>query len=235
VSVAGVIEARPFIGDDGALVDGALVDDGPMARGRRCLATRQSLPRERLVRFVVDPAGDIVPDIAARLPGRGVWLTAERGAISLAVAKGLFAKAARRRVQAAPDLPDQVESMLARRSLDLLGLARRAGQLVAGFDQVADWLRHGKVAVLLGARDGAADGRRKLRALARGLPLIEAFDRNELGVAIGRDEVVHVAMAPGGLAKRLLAEAARLRGFRPDDVGGSIGDADVGTEEPTRS
>jgi hypothetical protein len=230
-----VIEAQHLI-DDGALLDdGVVVDDGPTVRGRRCVATRESLPRERLVRFVVDPAGAVVPDVAGRLPGRGVWLTAERGAISLAVAKGLFAKAARRRVQAAPDLPDQVESMLARRSLDLIGLARRAGQLVAGFDQVADWLRHGKAAVLLGARDGAADGRRKLRALARGLPVIEAFDRNELGVAIGRDEVVHVAMAPGGLAKRLLAETARLRGFRPDDVGGPVFDADVGTEEPTRS
>jgi ribosomal protein L7Ae-like RNA K-turn-binding protein len=125
--------------------------------------------------------------------------------------------------------------MLARRGLDLIGLARRAGQLVAGFDQVADWLRNGKAAVLLGARDGAADGRRKLRALARGLPVIEAFDRRELGSAIGRDEAVHVAMAPGGLAERLLAEATRLRGFRPDETGERVSDADVGTEEPTRS
>lgn len=213
---------------------GVLFDDGPMP-ARRCVATRESMPRDRLVRFVVDPEGEIVPDVAGRLPGRGVWLMADRGAISLAVAKGLFAKAARRRVHAAPDLPDQVESMLARRGLDLIGLARRAGQLVAGFDQVADWLRNGKAAVLLGACDGAADGRRKLRAMARGLPVVEAFDRHELGLAIGRDEVVHVAIAPGGLAKRLVAEVARLRGFRAETSAGQACDADVGTEEQTRS
>lgn len=218
-----------------AAIDGAALDEGPAPNGRRCIATRESLPRERLVRFVVDPAGTVVPDVAGRLPGRGVWLTAERDAISLAVAKGLFAKAARRRVHAAPDLPDQVESMLVRRALDLIGLARRAGQLVAGFDQVADWLRQGKAAVLLGASDGAVDGRRKLRALAHGLPVIEAFDRQELGSAIGRDEVVHVAIGPGGLAKRLQAEISRLRGFRPRLSGGLVSDADVGTEEPTRS
>lgn len=216
-------------------LEGVAFDDGPATNGRRCIASRQSLPRERLVRFVVDPAGEIVPDVSARLPGRGVWLTAERSAISLAVAKGLFAKATRRRVHAAPDLPDQVESMLARRALDLIGLARRAGQLVAGFDQVADWLRNGKTAVLLGARDGAADGRRKLRAMARSLPVVEVFDRHELGLAIGRDEVVHVAMAPGGLAKRLVAEVARLRGFRAETSAGQACDADVGTEEQTRS
>jgi hypothetical protein len=217
-----------------------LLDDGPARRrrDRRCLAGRDSLPRECLVRFVVDPDGVVIPDVAGRLPGRGVWLTAERGAISLAVAKGLFAKAARRRVQIAPDLAEQVETMLVRRCLDLLGLARRAGQLVAGFDQVAEALRRGEVALLLSARDGAPDGRRRLRALAGAVPVIEVFDRRELGGAIGRDEVVHVALAEGGLARRLRTECARLAGFRPPPavelarcVAGS--DADVGTREPS--
>jgi predicted RNA-binding protein YlxR (DUF448 family) len=216
-----------------------LLDDGPARRrDRRCVASRESRPRESLVRFVIDPEGAVIPDIAGRLPGRGVWLTAERGAISLAVAKGLFAKAARRRVQIAPDLADQVETMLVRRCLDLLGLARRAGQLVAGFDPVAEMLRRGKVALLLAARDGAVDGRRKLRALAGAVPVIEAFDRRELGGAIGRDEVVHVALAEGGLARRLRVECARLAGFRPPltpelarcAVGSEPG---VGTREPS--
>ena len=209
-----------------------LVDEGPgRTGGRRCIASRESRPRETLVRFVVDPAGTLVPDIDARLPGRGVWLSAQRGAISLAVAKGLFARAARQRVQVPPDLADLVETMLARRCLDLLGLARRAGQVIAGFDQVADGLRQGTVAVLLGARDGAADGRRKLRALAAGLPLVELFDRRELGGALGRDEAVHVGIAPGGLARRLLAEVARLEGFRTAGGGRETVDAVVGTED----
>ncbi len=212
----------------------ALIEEDPATGNtRRCVASRRALPRERLVRFVVDPAGEVRPDVAARLPGRGVWLTAERGAISTAVAKGLFGKAARRRVQVAADLADQVERMLVRRCQDLLGLARRAGQLVAGFDQVADALRHRRVAVLVAAADGAPEGRRKLRALAGAVPLIELLDRRELGSAIGRDEVVHLAVLPGGLAERLRHEAARLAGFRVAVPGIDDKDADVGAEEPS--
>jgi predicted RNA-binding protein YlxR (DUF448 family) len=208
-------------------------EDPPTGNGRRCVATRRSQPRERLVRFVVDPAGEVRPDVAARLPGRGVWLTAERGAISTAVAKGLFGRAARRRVQVAADLADQVERMLVRRCQDLLGLARRAGQLVAGFDQVADALRHRRVAVLVAAADGAPEGRRKLRALAGAVPLVELLDRRELGGAIGRDEAVHLAVLPGGLAGRLRQDAARLAGFRGASPLVDGEDADVGTEEPS--
>ena len=211
-----------------------LIEEDPATGNpRRCVATRRALPRERLVRFVVDPAGEVRPDVAARLPGRGVWLTAERGAISAAVAKGLFGKAARRRVQVAADLADQVERMLVRRCQDLLGLARRAGQLVVGFDQVADALRHRRVAVLVAAVDGAWDGRRKLRALAGAVPLVELLDRRELGCAIGRDEAVHLAVLPGGLAERLRHEAERLAGFRGTVPASAGEDADVGTEEPS--
>ena len=148
--------------------------------------------------------------------------------IRAAVAKGLFAKAARRRVQVAPDLADQVETMLARRCQDIVGLARRAGQLVAGFDQVADWLRLAKRRYLVSASDGAADGRRKLRALAAALPVVEVLDRHELGSAIGRDDTVHAALAAGGLAKRLLTESARLVGMRRHAARPDEDDADVG-------
>jgi predicted RNA-binding protein YlxR (DUF448 family) len=179
---------------------------------------------------VIGPHNRVVPDVAGRLPGRGVWLTASRDAISGAVAKGLFAKATRQRVEAASDLADMVEAMLVRRCQDMLGLARRAGQLVAGFDQVAEWLRRGEAAVLVSARDGAPDGRGKLRALASALPIVDVLDRQELGLAIGRAETVHVALSRGALASRLLDEAARLRGFRRNETADL--DADVGTEEP---
>ena len=172
-----------------------------------------------MIRFVVGPDRALVPDLAARLPGRGMWLSAERGAVRTALAKNLFAKAARGQVTAGADLPDRLEAMLVARCLDLVGLARRAGGLVAGFDQVADWLRRGKAALVLDARDAAEDGRRKVRAMARGaaggdVPVVEAFDRAELGRAIGRDEVVHVALATGGVERRLVTELRRLRGFR---------------------
>jgi ribosomal protein L7Ae-like RNA K-turn-binding protein len=117
-------------------------------------------------------------------------------------------------VGAAPDLVDQVAAMLVRRCLDLVGLARRAGQLVAGFDQVADGLRQGGCALVLTARDGAADGRRRIEALARRVPVLDPFSRAELGSAVGRDEIVHLGVAAGGLVGQLLKELRRLHGFR---------------------
>lgn len=194
-----------------------LQDEGP-GRVRRCVAAREAKPAATMIRFVVGPDRSLVPDLAARLPGRGMWLSAERGAVRTALAKNLFAKVARGQVTAEADLPDRLETMLVARCLDLVGLARRAGGLVAGFDQVADWLRRGKAALVLDARDAAEDGRRKVRAMARGaagdVPVVEAFDRAELGRAIGRDEVVHVALAAGGVERRLVTELRRLRGFR---------------------
>src|SRR3954454_8421243 len=109
-----------------------------------------------MIRFVVGPHGSLVPDLAARLPGRGMWLSAERGTVRTALAKNLFAKVARGKVRAEADLSDRLEMMLVARCLDLVGLARRAGGLVAGFDQVADWLRRGEGGAL---RGGAGAGR----------------------------------------------------------------------------
>src|SRR4051794_34202917 len=106
-----------------------------------------------MIRFVVGPDRSLVPDLAARLPGRGMWLSADRGAVRTALAKNLFGKVARGQVTAEADLPDRLETMLVARCLDLVGLARRAGGLVAGFDQVADWLRRGE-----GGRGGGAGG-----------------------------------------------------------------------------
>lgn len=183
---------------------------------RRCLVTRQAHDRDCLIRFVVDPAGRVLPDLDERLPGRGMWLSAERDVVNKAGARGLFAKAARAPARAAPDLADQVERLLAKRMMDGLGLARRAGQIAMGFDQVRQALRSSSAALLVAAADGAADGRAKLRRLAPDLPLIAGLSRAELGASLGRESLVHVAVGPGGLARRLLRDAARLAGFRPD-------------------
>ena len=183
---------------------------------RRCLVTREVKERDRMVRFVLDPAGQVVPDVDGRLPGRGMWLSADRNVLNRAVAANLFARAARVRVRVAADLAEQVEGLLASRALDCLGLARRAGQVTMGFEQVRASLRSSSAAVLLAAADSAADGRRKLRRLAPDLPVITAFSKAELGAALGRDGIVHVAVAPGGLARRLIAGVRRLAGFRAD-------------------
>lgn len=199
---------------------------------RRCLVTREVMAKDRMLRFVLDPEGHVVPDLEACLPGRGMWLSADQNVVNRAVAGNLFARAARAQVQVEADLAGRVERLLVRRALDGLGLARRAGQVVMGFEQVRAALRSSAVAVLIAAADSAADGRRKLRRLAMDLPLITAFSRLELGAALGRDGVVHVAVAPGGLARRLIVDSRRLAGFRPEGMALPLSEAPVMAEAP---
>jgi hypothetical protein len=181
---------------------------------RRCVVTGKVQEPERLLRFVVGPSSTLVPDVAGDLPGRGLWVTASRPILEQALRRHAFERAARQPVKVAPDLADLVEALLLRRSLDLLGLARRAGQAVTGFEKVRERLAAKRVAVLLAAADGAADGRTKLRRIAGAVPLIEAFASVELSLALGRENVIHAALAPGRLASRIMAETARLSGFR---------------------
>ena len=188
----------------------------PDAGVRRCIASGVSRPRDGLLRFVVDPGGALVPDLGETLPGRGLWVSAERALLVKACERGLFARAARRQIAAAPDLIDEVERQLTARALDILGLARRAGALVTGFDKVQRALVEKRVAVLVEASDGARHGRARLGALARDIPAIAYFDGAALSRSLGRDNVVHAALAPGGLADRFLRESARLAGVRAE-------------------
>ena len=181
---------------------------------RRCIVTGQSLPREDLLRFVVAPDGAIVPDLDEKLPGRGLWLLAERDILRTACARGAFSKAARRETKLPDDLAAQVERLLRRRCLDLIGLARRSGALTAGFEKVRAFLASEDAGVLIAASDGAADGRAKIRALAPAVPMVDALTAEELGAAIGREHIVHAVVAKGRLAERLLHEARRLTGVR---------------------
>ncbi len=192
-------------------------DDGLAKAGphRRCIATGEIADRARLLRFVVGPGGEIVPDVAADLPGRGLWLTPRRDILERAMAKRLFARAARRPVVLPPGFADRVEVLLAQRCCDAIGLARRAGLAVAGFEKVGEAIRARKVGLLLSALDGAEGGRNKVRALGRGLPLAAVLTSAEMGGVFGRDHVVHVALGGGRLSRRLIADAEKLAGFRP--------------------
>jgi len=187
-------------------------DDTAVAR--RCLLTGEVQPKAGLIRFVVSPEGAIVPDVAERLPGRGLWLTARRDIVSAAVAKRLFARAARRPVIVDEALADRVEALLVARCRDLIGLARRAGEAAMGFVKVERMLAAGIAGLLLGAADGARDGRVRLQALAPDLPERAELTAVELGAAFGRDAVVHVALREGRLAAALTRELDRLKGFR---------------------
>jgi len=196
------------------------VDEAAFLRQRRCIVMGDVLPEPELVRFVVGPDNQIVPDLAAKLPGRGFWVSAQREILARAVAKNQFSRAAKASVVATADLPDRVEALLVARMSGDLGLARRSGQIVMGFDNVVRALDGKSPPVaLVEASDAAADGRRKLLAIsfARGLTLviIDCLTNSELSLALGRENVVHAALKSGRLSERLIVEAGRLRGFRP--------------------
>jgi predicted RNA-binding protein YlxR (DUF448 family) len=189
------------------------------ARERRDIVSGEVMPENRLLRFVADPDGHVVPDVAAKLPGRGLWVEASKAAIGKAVGKKLFSRAAKAQVIAGADLAARAEKSLVTRILGDLGIARRSGMLVLGFDNVLRQLQGPKPPkVLIEALDGAADGKRKLYAAAHRLELncvvIETLASAELGLALGRENVIHAAVQPGGLADRLMFDAERLSGFR---------------------
>lgn len=173
---------------------------------------------EGLIRFVVSPEGVVTPDLAATLPGRGLWVTAERAALQKVITAKGFARAARRQVQAQPDLVDQVAELLARRTLQMLGFARKAGAAVAGREKAEALARAGKIGVLLAASDGAEDGIARLMRLAQAVaPLtyrVTWLSGAELSLAFGRENVIHAAIAIGRMAERFRIEADRLHGFR---------------------
>jgi hypothetical protein len=189
------------------------------ARQRRDLVSGEVMDEARLIRFVAGPDGTVVPDLARKLPGRGLWVAASRAAIDMAARKGGFSRAAKAKLAAAPDLADQVEALLARRVLAGLGLARRAGDLTLGFEGAVGAVRSGRVAWLIEASDGAADGRGKLLYAAKGVVqpprLLGAFDSGELGLALGLGNVIHLAFLAGRGAERWTVDVERLSGFRP--------------------
>jgi hypothetical protein len=206
-------------------------ETGPM---RRCVVTRERRPKEEMLRFVVGPDRALIPDLAGKLPGRGIWLSASRDVIegdtgfSVGMpvgtarpgAKGrelvrAIARAARGPVQVPPNLPVVLETALIRRIGDLLGLARRAGQAIAGFEKARDWMRSHPVGLVLQAADGSDAERARFRsAVPDTVPVLAPLRGAELGRVFGHDAVVHVALAPGRLASTIAIEAGRLAGLR---------------------
>lgn len=191
---------------------------GPM---RTCIVTGEEGTPERMIRFVVGPEGDVVPDLARRLPGRGMWVMARREVLQRAVEKGLFARAARRAVKASADLVDRVEGLLLERPLADLGRARRAGRAVAGFVKVEQMIGRKQVGLLIVAAEADGDGLGKLQAT--GLPSERLGDAGLLGGIFGRDQAVYVAVARddagGAFVERIAVGAARWRAFRLNSPG----------------
>ena len=190
---------------------------------RRCIVTRQALEKPAMIRFVLDPEGRVVPDLKEKLPGRGLWVTADREVLAQAAAKNAFAKAARQSAKVPADLVERVAELAKREVAELVGLARKSGQLRAGFEKVQIALQNGRVRVLVAASDGAEDGRSKLARLAAGVAsvrggsgveIVAPLTAAELAQALGRDHAVHAAIAESGIAERIIIACRRLNGLQ---------------------
>lgn len=183
---------------------------------RRCIATGESGPKAPLIRFVLGPGDEIVPDLAEKLPGRGAWLTSDPALVDRAVRKRLFSRTFRRSVTVPEDLSERLERLLAERLVARVALARKAGEAVAGFEKVRERVRSGRVGVILTARDAAENGREKIVRLAGETPRVACLGSGELGLAFGREFAIHAAIDAGRLARGVLRDALRLAPFRPD-------------------
>ncbi|MCB5199251.1 hypothetical protein SAMN05428995_101217 [Loktanella sp. DSM 29012] len=195
-------------------------DDGPE---RRCIVTGETAPKSGLVRFVVGPENLVVPDVLEKLPGRGMYVSSTRDALD-AAKKGQFSRSAKQAVTVPDDLADEVERQMTRRVIDLIAMARKAGLAICGFEKVKGWLAGGaRVRVLLQAADGSDRGKAKLWT-PEGARYFNCLTGAELGLAFGRQSVIHGALATGGISDRVVMEAARLRGLREiDDSDPAVG------------
>jgi len=181
---------------------------GPL---RRCLVTRETLPRGEMLRFVLGPGNEVVFDVTATLPGRGMWLSASGIVLDMAAKRGVFPRAAKTQVKLPADLRSVVTDRLRGRIFDLLGLARRSGAAISGFEKAREWLVSGKAALVVQAVDGSAEERARFIG-AKPVPVVAVLDATRLGQVFGRDHAVHVAVAGGRLAEMIALEAARLAG-----------------------
>jgi len=201
-------------------------DAGPRQRTpeRLCIVTREVKPTTEMIRFVVGPDGAVVPDVKHKLPGRGVWVTARRAAVTAAMARKAFARSFRRDVKVAPDLPALTDELLARAALDALAVAYKAGSVAVGFAKAEAALLNDPVIGLIHAADASPDGVRKLAAAAHrrpegaaAPPTIDMFTSPQLDLALGRSNVIHAAVLAGPASTGFLARCQNLERFRSED------------------
>ena len=201
---------------------------GPDRRGhkpveRRCLASGETRQPADMVRFVLDPEGVVTPDIQGKLPGRGVWVSSDRKSLEKVIALKSFARGFKGKAKVEGDLVGLTEKLLARRILGLITMARKAGVIALGNDQVQSMAREAAIAFRIEASDGSKDGRSKIRTLAKAmnreqdLPdpiVVGCFTADEIGKALARESIVHAAIRPCKLAKSMKVDVRRLSGFR---------------------
>ncbi len=194
-------------------------DDGAE---RKCIATGAVLRKAALIRFVVGPDATIVPDLAEKLPGRGIWVSATRAAIDKAAKKGLFSRGAKQKVSVPDDLSDLVEGLLRKRLIERIALARKSGKALCGMEKVKTALASGEAWLLLQASNGSERGKSALKPPKDAESSIQCLNSVELGLAFGRDSVIHAAILSGSVTKRILLEANRLSGMQRDGADSGV-------------
>ena len=229
-----------------ALADPEL-DNGPRtdrsATMRMCAVTREVRPIDELIRFVVAPSGEVIPDLKRKLPGRGLWLSASHHAVAEAVRRHQFRKGFKRDVHVAPTLAADTEALLVRFAIEALAMAAKAGQVISGFSKVEDALRLRQAEALIHASDGAADGIRKLDAIVRQnagindesnqFPVVAALTSEQLDLALGRSNVIHAALLAGPASKTFLSRSHILVRYRMADDDRTAGH--VAKNSPTQT
>src|SRR5690348_3901072 len=222
---------------------------GKSATVRMCAVSREQRPIDELIRFVVSPQGEVVPDVKHKLPGRGLWISASRQTIAEAVRRHQFTRGFKRDVRVAATLPADTENLLARSAVEALAIAAKAGQVISGFAKVEAVLGGSGVQALIHASDGAEDGIRKLNALARqnagnrpeipGFQVITALTSSELDLALGRSNVVHAALLAGPAGKTFLSRSQILVRYRLADADKTAGTvartSDLPANSPSKS
>jgi len=213
-----------------ALADPDL-DNGPRtersATMRMCAVSREVRPIGELIRFVVSPQGEVVPDLKRKLPGRGLWVSASRQTVAEAVRRNQFSKGFKREIRAKATLPADTEALLVRSATEALAMAAKAGRVVSGFGKVEDTLKASETAALIHASDGAADGIRKLDAILRQrgekrgespvIAVVNVLTSEELDLALGRSNVIHAALLAGPASKTFLSRCQILVRYRMAD------------------
>jgi hypothetical protein len=209
----------------------AMAQDDELDRGaahvapgmeRTCALTRTLKPVDAMIRFVVGPGGDAVPDLKRKLPGRGIWITATREALEQAVKGNVFARGFRRKIGPAADLPAATERLLEQSALDALAIAGKAGQVIGGFAKVEAAIGRDDLKALIHATDAADDGKRKLDAVlarknpekSREIAIVAGLTGAQLDLALNRPNVVHAALLAGPVSDTFLARVKRLERFR---------------------
>jgi predicted RNA-binding protein YlxR (DUF448 family) len=215
------------------------LDNGPRtdrsATMRMCAVTREVRPIDELIRFVVSPQGEVIPDLKRKLPGRGLWVSASHRAVAEAVRRNQFSKGFKRDLRVAPTLVADTEALLVRSLIEALAMAAKAGQVVSGFSKVQGALEQRQAEALIHASDGAADGIRKLDAIVRQnagicdespeFPVVTALTSEQLDLALGRSNVIHAALLAGPASKTFLSRSHVLVRYRMADDDRTAGNA----------